>query len=80
MDMKIPALQLMGILFYFLTMLMMDGILELMNLDSVVFVDDFIVNAVSVFVSVFGAVAVGLKLGFYERIIPDARGDGQTLR
>ena len=69
---KRAARGFMGILFYFLTMLMMDGILELTNLESVAFVDDFIVNAVSVFVGVFGAVVVGLKLGFFEKIIPDA--------
>jgi membrane-associated phospholipid phosphatase len=62
----------MGIMFYFLAMLMMDGILELTNLDSIAFMDDFLVSAISVFASVFGGVAVGLRLGFFVKVIPDA--------
>jgi len=62
----------MGILFYFLAMMMMDGILELTNLDAIVFMDDFLVSAISVFASVFGGVAVGLRLGFFGKVIPDA--------
>jgi membrane-associated phospholipid phosphatase len=61
-----------GILFYFLTMMMIEGILALTNLDSVAFVEDFFGSAAAVFAGVFGAVAVGLKLGFYENVIPDA--------
>ncbi len=62
----------MGISFYFLAMLLMDGILELTNLDSIAFMDDFLVSAISVFASVFGGVAVGLRLGFFVKVIPDA--------
>jgi membrane-associated phospholipid phosphatase len=61
----------MGVLFYFLAMMIMDGIFELTNLGSVDFMDDFLLPAVSVFASVFGGVAAGLRMGFFTKVIPD---------
>lgn len=59
---------LLGIGFFFLTMLAFDGILELTNLEDVALVEDLVVKAITIFVGVYGAVALSLKLGLYHGI------------
>jgi membrane-associated phospholipid phosphatase len=59
---------LLGIGLFFLTMLAFDGILEMTNLEDVALVENLVVKAITIFVGVYGAVALSFKLGLYHGI------------
>jgi membrane-associated phospholipid phosphatase len=53
-------------LLYFIPMLILDGVIEVMHLDSNVFVDQFLGAALPSFTSFIGTITLGLKLGLYK--------------
>ncbi len=63
---------LLGVSFFFLTMLAFDGILELINLEDSTLVEDLIVKACTIFIGVYGAVVLSFKLGLYEGVKRDS--------
>jgi len=69
---KRAARATLGILFYFLATMTMEGILALINLGAVALLDDLLASAVPVVVGVYGAVVVRRKLELYEKIITEA--------
>jgi membrane-associated phospholipid phosphatase len=58
---------LLGVGLFFLTMLAFDGILELTNLEDNALIEDLIIKAITIFIGVYGAVSLSIKLGLYEK-------------